>query len=81
MRDDVRRGARSDRVACAWIARLHLGVVVPSEDTAASRARLSLQFKDGAAQQGDEADDAGASDEASQLIPGVLWTCWMSVMA
>ena len=29
-------------------------------------------MKGGAAEQGDEADEAGASDGASQLIPGVV---------
>jgi hypothetical protein len=28
-------------------------------------------MRDGAGEQGDEADEAGASDGASQLIPGV----------
>jgi hypothetical protein len=31
-------------------------------------------MSDDVAQQGDEADEAGASDGASQLIPGVLRT-------
>jgi hypothetical protein len=52
--------------------------LLPENDDAPETA---CRRKRGAAEQGDEADEAGASDGASQLIPGVRRTIWASEAA
>jgi hypothetical protein len=51
------------------VVRYRAGYHPLAEKTVAARARVLSEA--GAAEQGDEADEAGASDGASQLIPGV----------
>ena len=53
----------------AWLVRVPL---IPLVDAAGQQT--TLRSSDRAAEQGDEADEAGASDGASQLIPGVRRT-------
>jgi hypothetical protein len=62
-----------------WVRSVGRGVtIMPTASLGQALPGLANDARqsDEAAEQGDEADEAGASDGASQLIPGVRWTGW-----